>query len=40
MFKAIEFPAGIADLNTGLANVDWNALSHFRFQKKKKTVCK
>lgn len=29
MLEAVEFPAGIADLDTGLADVDWNALSHF-----------
>lgn len=27
MFKAIQFPAGIADLDTGLSHVDRNALS-------------
>ena len=30
MLEAVEFPAGISDLNTGLTNVDRNALSHFR----------
>lgn len=30
MFEAVEFPTGISDLNTGLTNVDRNALSHFR----------
>jgi len=28
MFKAVEFPAGIANLDTGLANVDGDALTH------------
>ena len=27
MFKAIKFPAGVADLATGLPNVDWDALT-------------
>lgn len=30
MFEAVEFPACIADLDTGLANVNRNALSHLR----------
>ena len=29
MFKAVEFPAGITHLDTGLTDVDWDALSHF-----------
>jgi hypothetical protein len=29
MLEAVEFPARIADLNTGLTDVDRNALSHF-----------
>lgn len=29
MFEAVEFPTGISDLNTGLTNVDRNALSSF-----------
>jgi hypothetical protein len=29
VFETVEFPAGISDLDTGLTNVDWNALSHF-----------
>jgi hypothetical protein len=31
MLQAVELPTGIADLNSGLSNVDRNALSHFRF---------
>ena len=27
MFKAIKFPAGVADLATSLPNVDWDALT-------------
>lgn len=30
MLEAVKFPAGIADLNTSLTNVDWDALPHFR----------
>ena len=30
MLEAVKFPASIADLNTGLADVDRNALSHCR----------
>ena len=30
MLEAVKFPAGIANLNSGLANVDRNALSHLR----------
>ncbi|MDF5361655.1 hypothetical protein P3687_25370, partial [Vibrio parahaemolyticus] len=30
VFKAIEFPAGVSDLDTGLTNVDRDALSHFQ----------
>jgi hypothetical protein len=29
MLEAVKFPAGISDLNTGLTDVDRNALSHF-----------
>lgn len=29
VLEAVEFPAGISDLDTGLTDVDWNALSHF-----------
>ena len=32
MLKAVKLPASISDLNTGLTNVDRNALSHFRFE--------
>ena len=28
MFKAVEFPASVAHLDTGLSNVDGNDLSH------------
>ena len=28
MFQAVELPAGIADLDTSLANVDGDALTH------------
>lgn len=31
MFKAVKLPASIADLNSGLSDVDRNALPHFRF---------
>jgi len=31
VLQAVEFPAGISDLNTSLTNVDRNALSHFRW---------
>lgn len=33
MLKAVKLPAGIADLDTGLADVDGNALSHFEEMK-------
>lgn len=36
MLEAIKFPARIADLNTGLADVDRDALSHFRREKLKR----
>lgn len=36
MLKAVKLPAGIADLNTSLTNVDWDALSHFLRKVKKK----
>lgn len=29
MFKAVKLPAGVTDLNTGLADVDRDTLSHF-----------
>jgi hypothetical protein len=29
MFEAVNFPAGISDLDTRLTNVEGNALSHF-----------
>jgi hypothetical protein len=32
MFEAEEFPRGIADLNSSLANVDGNDLSHVRVE--------
>ena len=32
MLKTVKLPASISDLNTGLTNVDRNALSHFRFE--------
>jgi hypothetical protein len=35
VLEAVKFPAGIADLNTSLTNVDWDALSHFRRKWKK-----
>lgn len=28
MLETVELPAGVSDLNSGLTNVDWNALSH------------
>ena len=30
MLEAVKFPGSIADLNTGLTDVDRNALSHFK----------
>lgn len=30
MLETVKLPAGIADLNTSLTNVNRNALSHFR----------
>ena len=33
MLEAVKFPAGIANLNTGLADVDRDALSHFSLRK-------
>ena len=30
MLEAVELPAGVADLDTGLSDVDRNALSHLR----------
>ena len=32
MLQAVKFPAGIADLNPGLTNVDGDALSHCGFE--------
>ena len=29
MFQTVQFPAGIAHLDTGLSDVDWNDFSHF-----------
>lgn len=29
MFKAVKLPAGVTNLNTGLADVDRDTLSHF-----------
>lgn len=34
MLEAVEFPAGVSDLNTGLTDVNRNALSHFPEKKK------
>jgi hypothetical protein len=34
MFKTVQLPASISDLDTSLTNVDRNALSHFRGRKK------
>lgn len=39
MLEAVEFPAGVSDLNTGLTDVNRNALSHFP-EKKKKEIGK
>ena len=36
MLEAIKFPARIADLDTGLADVDRDALSHFSREKLKR----
>ena len=30
VLETVKLPAGISDLDTGLTDVDWNALSHFR----------
>jgi hypothetical protein len=35
MFQAVELPAGIANLDTGLANVDGDALTLWKGKKKK-----
>lgn len=32
VLEAVKFPAGIPDLNTGLTNVNGDALSHFRWR--------
>merc|ERR1719225_635407 len=32
MFEAVELPAGVSDLATGLADVDGDALTHFEFE--------
>lgn len=34
MFEAVEFPTGVTDLNSGLTDVNRNALSHFRLKLK------
>jgi len=37
MFEAVKLPTSITDLNTGLTNVDGNALSHFgRLRKRRR----
>ena len=36
MLEAVKFPARIADLDTGLTDVDRDALSHFRRKKSPK----
>ena len=33
MLKAVQLPAGIANLDTSLTDVDRDALSHFRWKK-------
>jgi hypothetical protein len=38
MFKTVKLPASISDLDTGLTNVDRNALSHFRFAEERKDL--
>lgn len=37
MLQAVKFPAGIADLNTGLTNVNGNALSHCGMEKEERS---
>merc|ERR1712014_260733 len=32
MLEAVELPAGVSDLATGLADVDGDALTHFEFE--------
>lgn len=34
MLEAVQLPAGISDLDTGLTDVDRNALPHFGFWNK------
>lgn len=36
MLETVKLPAGISDLDTGLANVDRDALSHFARENRKK----
>ena len=38
MFKAVEFPAAVADLDPGLAHVDGQALPHNVSRVQKKTI--
>ena len=38
MFKAVKLPAGVSDLDTSLTDVDRDALPHFRFSEKNRSV--
>jgi hypothetical protein len=38
MLQAVQLPAGIAHLATGLANVDRQALSHFQSRRARKVL--
>jgi hypothetical protein len=40
VFEAVKLPASIADLNTGLTNVNRNALSHFLSKHKDQQILK
>lgn len=38
MLETVKLPAGISDLDTGLTNVDWDALSHFLRENGRKSL--
>jgi hypothetical protein len=40
VLEAVKLPASIADLNTGLTNVNRNALSHFLSKHKDQQILK
>ena len=40
MLQAVQLPAGVADLDTGLANMDGEALTHLESEKCNKTCEK